>query len=535
MTKNLKKRGILAVALIFTLIIGMCLSTEPVTAASDPYDVPEYVLRVGASTNDSNKIKTAQKALNAVCNERLSVDGGYGSLMQAAVKRYQSSRRLTSDGKVGRDTWNYLIGEYLAYQQLKTSVDCRIMQCGTTNGCLDIPSEAQYSDGARVQLWAVVNGNKNQLFYLTRNTDGSYRINVRISGKALEVRNSSMSNGGQVAQWKYESGYKCKHWYIVYDRSKMAYEIINQNSGLALDLTGNNLVKSTKYQQYSRNGTLAQRFTFATVSSSDGGNQGTNPSTPTTPSKPTTPTAPSAASGYYKVSHQKGVNLRSNASTSGTVLMAIPCGAVINVSQTSGNWGKTTYGGKSGWVSLDYCTKTTAPSTSTNPSIPSNPSTSTGKYNASAALKFAKAHWDTDRKWKCAEYVARCLKAGGLNIKINNSIRTVGSLYDKVKQTKTGAVQKLVMEKNGQILYSKNKGKLSVGDPIFIYCKRETDGHPFVHVVLTSQLNSSKSIYVYAHNLPKNNESYNFNRCHYCKKAGRKITGGTVAYAYHFN
>lgn len=521
MTKNLKKRGILAVALIIALMIGMGLSIEPVVAASDPYDVPEYVLRVGASTNDSSKVKTAQKALNAVCNERLSVDGGYGSLMQAAVKRYQSSRRLTSDGKVGRDTWNYLIGEYLAYQQLKTSMDYRIMQCGTTNGCLDIPSEAQYSDGARVQLWTVVNSNKNQLFYLTRNTDGSYRINVRISGKALEVRNSSMSNGGQVAQWKYESGYKCKHWYIVYDRSKKAYEIINQNSGLALDLTGNNLVKSTKYQQYSRNGSLAQRFTFATVSSGNGGNAST---TPTTPSKPA---APSAATGYYKVSHQNGVNLRSSASTSGTVLTAIPCGAVINVSQTSGNWGKTTYGGKTGWISLDYCTKTTAPSTSTSPSTPSKPSTSS-KYNAAAALKFAKDHWNTDGEWQCAEYVSRSLRAGGLNISIEKGVK---GLYQKLKSSDTGTMMKLKVESNGSVLYSKNKGKISKGDPVIMYCSacKKYDGKPYVHTVLVSDTNSKTGIKVYAHHNAKNNVVYTgFNSCYI---HGRR--GGVTAYVYH--
>lgn len=360
MIKKLKIRSTLAFVLIFTLVIGLSISTQPVTAASDPYAVPEYVLRVGASTNDSSKVRLAQQALNAVCNERLTTDGGYGSSMQAAVKRYQSSRRLTSDGKVGRTTWDYLIGEYLAYQQLRMSTNYRIMQCGTTDRCLDIPMESQYSDGTRVQLWTVANNKKNQLFYLTRNSDGSYKINVRVSGKVLEVRNSSMSNGGQVAQWKYESGYKCKHWYIVYDRTKQAYEIINQNSGLALDLTGNNLVKSAKYQQYSRNNTLAQRFTFQLASSGSG-------ATTTTPAKPTTP---SATTGYYKVSHSKGVNLRSSNSTSGALLTSIPYKAVIYVSQVSGNWGKTTYSGKTGWVCLDYCKKTTAPS----PSVPSTTS-----------------------------------------------------------------------------------------------------------------------------------------------------------------
>ena len=59
----------------------------------------------------------------------------------------------------------------------------------------------------------------------------------------------------------------------------------------------------------------------------------------------------------YRVSASSGVNMRSGAGTSYSIVSAIPYGTVITVTQTSGNWGKTTYNGKTGWVCLDYCTK----------------------------------------------------------------------------------------------------------------------------------------------------------------------------------
>ena len=237
----------------------------------------------------------------------------------------------------------------------------------------------------------------------------------------------------------------------------------------------------------------------------------------------------SSTSQKYYVSHVKGVNLRSKASTSGKILTAIPYGTALTVTQVSGNWGKTTYNKKTGWVCLDYCTKKQSSASNTSSSQIK------GGYDKSTALSFAKANVYTHSEdWLCAEYVARCLKAGGLNININSS-KTAGGLYEQLKKTNKGTVQKLTMESNGRILYTKNKGKISQGDVIFTYCTRETDGRPFVHAVLVSDPNGSKGVKVYAHNNPKNNEIAVFNYCAFCKKAGRNAVGGTFAYVYHFN
>lgn len=60
--------------------------------------------------------------------------------------------------------------------------------------------------------------------------------------------------------------------------------------------------------------------------------------------------------GNYRVSASIGVNLRAGAGTSYSKLDAIPYNTVLSISEISGNWGKTTYCGQTGWVCLDYAT-----------------------------------------------------------------------------------------------------------------------------------------------------------------------------------
>ena len=49
-------------------------------------------------------VRLVQQKLN-VEGERLTTDGRFGARSDAAVKRYQTRHGLTSDGSVGKDTW----------------------------------------------------------------------------------------------------------------------------------------------------------------------------------------------------------------------------------------------------------------------------------------------------------------------------------------------------------------------------------------------------------------------------------------------
>ena len=64
-----------------------------------PY--PGIVLRSGSA---GGCVRLVQQKLNTD-GERLTTDGKFGASTVAAVKRYQTRHSLTSDGSVGKDTW----------------------------------------------------------------------------------------------------------------------------------------------------------------------------------------------------------------------------------------------------------------------------------------------------------------------------------------------------------------------------------------------------------------------------------------------
>lgn len=93
--------------------------------------------------------------------------------------------------------------------------------------------------------------------------------------------------------------------------------------------------------------------------------------------------AASYATGTYTVSANSGINVRKGAGTGYSKVGAASKGVTFTVSKTSGAWGytsniKCTNGYKSGWVSLDYCSKKNNSSSNTSSST-----YSTGKYTVS--------------------------------------------------------------------------------------------------------------------------------------------------------
>ncbi|MCR5636098.1 MAG: SH3 domain-containing protein [Clostridiales bacterium] len=72
--------------------------------------------------------------------------------------------------------------------------------------------------------------------------------------------------------------------------------------------------------------------------------------------------------GYYKVTLSSGnLTLRSSASSNGDRLGLVPNGTVVKITEISNGYGKTTYAGQTGWLSMIYLTKTDNPQDNPNP------------------------------------------------------------------------------------------------------------------------------------------------------------------------
>lgn len=57
------------------------------------------------------------------------------------------------------------------------------------------------------------------------------------------------------------------------------------------------------------------------------------------------------------VTAEPSLRLREGTNTSSAILVSIPYGTTLTITEEKSGWGKTTYAGKTGWVSLDYISK----------------------------------------------------------------------------------------------------------------------------------------------------------------------------------
>lgn len=131
-------------------------------------------------------------------------------------------------------------------------------------------------------------------------------------------------------------------------------------------------------------------------------------------------------------------------------------------------------------------------------------------YDVEKALEYAEDNWDSG-VGLCAEYVSKCLNAGGVDV---SNIR-VCTLYDELLDKGYGKSYKLNLTngRSGAIRMSDNEGKVSVGDPIFYYCNSCND---FQHVVLCNGANSNGYIQDYAHNNAHNGYKQTYTYRHSC-------------------
>lgn len=148
-------------------------------------------------------------------------------------------------------------------------------------------------------------------------------------------------------------------------------------------------------------------------------------------------------------------------------------------------------------------------------------------YNRDKALAYAKANWNNG-KGLCAEFASNVIKAGGFTKAWSTGCTTLDRQITKVPGI---AKTKLKVESDGSIKLSKNKAaNITPGDLIMVWCPYETDGCPYVHVVIVGN-SSGDRVQVYAHNSAKNNAVYyGFDYCGYCHFSSKNI----VAYLYHF-
>lgn len=126
---------------------------------------------------------------------------------------------------------------------------------------VDIPGGSA-ADSTAIQLYSG-NGSKAQQFTFTRQSDGSYEIVNVNSGKALDVRNGVAENNAIVQQYSRNNS-QPQRWFI--RDSGAGYYLQSVLGNWVLDLSGGNTANGAAIRLYMPNGTASQLFV---VSSSD--------------------------------------------------------------------------------------------------------------------------------------------------------------------------------------------------------------------------------------------------------------------------
>jgi len=208
-------------------------------------------------------------------------------------------------------------------------------QCAT-GSVLDI-SGAGTGNGTNVQIWGRANVDQ-QKFNLSRiGSTNQFTITACHSGKRIDVAGPSKADDANVHQWEAHSGDSQK-WAFLY-RGDGYYMLKNVYSGKMLDV----------YCAWSHNGNNVQQY-----SNIDNYNC----------AQLWKPVAAKASSGNVsfqpwqgRITAKTGLNMRKSASSSAAKVTAIPKNTVVTITAEQNGWGKTSYNGKSGWVSLDYVQK----------------------------------------------------------------------------------------------------------------------------------------------------------------------------------
>ena len=137
----------------------------------------------------------------------------------------------------------------------------RYITFGKTNFVMDVQF-ADNKDGAGVCIQEKGNpARNNQLFTFVKQSDDSYMIVAKHSGKALEVSNNSKANGARVQQWSWDASYDCKRWWVVDSGvGDGTVFIINKYNGLLLDLDGGRLVNGNRIHMWERGANNKNKF-----------------------------------------------------------------------------------------------------------------------------------------------------------------------------------------------------------------------------------------------------------------------------------
>ncbi|MFD7293106.1 non-reducing end alpha-L-arabinofuranosidase family hydrolase [Streptomyces sp. NPDC059897] len=118
------------------------------------------------------------------------------------------------------------------------------------------------SDGARITQWAR-NDQSQQQWQFVDSGGGYYRLKSRLSGKVLDVHNWSTANGGSIVQWT-DLNATNQQWRLA-DSADGHVRLVSRSSGKALEVQGGSTADGANIVQYDDWGGANQQWKLVEV------------------------------------------------------------------------------------------------------------------------------------------------------------------------------------------------------------------------------------------------------------------------------
>lgn len=126
------------------------------------------------------------------------------------------------------------------------------------------------------------------------------------------------------------------------------------------------------------------------------------------------------------------------------------------------------------------------------PSFATVQANAAGTYNPSVALAFAAEHWN-DGIGLCAEFVSRCLNAGGCDSFSKSCTALVGLLRQRTDCTE----YTIPVNPNKSVTIKDRLDQIAPGDPLFFHCSFQNN---YQHALLCNGMDENGLLKAYAHN-----------------------------------
>ncbi len=125
-------------------------------------------------------------------------------------------------------------------------------------------------------------------------------------------------------------------------------------------------------------------------------------------------------------------------------------------------------------------------------------------YDVSKAMEYAASHVNDNDGSQCAEFVSKCVQAGGLSIPTKTGTK---GCWDAILDASGLSGENLTLNTKGYVTKSDNENLLNRGDVVIQWCYT-CDLRP--HILICGGYDSEGYATFYAHNSALNNKRYNF-------------------------